>query len=377
MSKLRFSFQVKASQDGKSNYIAITSINTEDNKTFLIPEEYQESSYHKEICATNHFNMIRNTLKRRRQSRNIWVALTEEIKKTYFDEDGNMIFMDMYLDEAEQGNSCSSNATQMMDANNQSLVEILEKLVGNKEKQQEKNARKAAERFVLEKYDGRTANADQWLEIFEKECDRFGINNDQEKIEIFRLFLEKSCVDWYNSMMTKYSFEHEWTVWRRNFCQTYANKGWSTSRYAIAFKYQTGSLLEYAVKKEKLLLEVRKTIDQGTLIDLIAAGLPDFVVDRMNREQLFETQDLFNEIGRLEHLVKRKTSKPKFDAKPIQEKKQKCTICEKLKKGERFHSESSCWFNEKNKRRNNDKGQIKIINNSELECELQDGNSKN
>lgn len=44
------------------------------------------------------------------------------------------------------------------------------------------------------------------------------------------------------------------------------NKGWSPIRYAFAFKYQTGPLLDYALKKEKLLLQVRKSIDKETLI---------------------------------------------------------------------------------------------------------------
>ncbi|KAF2888413.1 hypothetical protein ILUMI_17760 [Ignelater luminosus] len=69
---------------------------------------------------------------------------------------------------------------------------------------------------------------------------------------------------------------------------------------------QAGSLLEYAIKKEKLLLEVRKTIDEGTLIDIIAAGLPDFITDRINKEEILHTRDLFNEVGKLEHLVTKK-----------------------------------------------------------------------
>lgn len=97
--------------------------------------------------------------------------------------------------------------------------------------------------------------------FFDKECERFGVTRDEEKIEIFRLFLEKSCLDWYNSMMIKFTLQSEWTEWKQNFCETYTNKGWSTSRYVLSFKYQAGSLLEYAIKKEKLLLEMRKSID--------------------------------------------------------------------------------------------------------------------
>ncbi|GBP36065.1 hypothetical protein EVAR_29196_1 [Eumeta japonica] len=91
--------------------------------------------------------------------------------------------------------------------------------------------------------------------------------------------------------------ESEWNKWEKNFCDTFANKGWSPIRYALAFKYQTGSLLDYALKKEKLLLEVRKSIDTGTLIDLIALGLPNYLTDKIDRETLQETEDLYNELG--------------------------------------------------------------------------------
>ncbi|KAK4876585.1 hypothetical protein RN001_009091 [Aquatica leii] len=84
-------------------------------------------------------------------------------------------------------------------------------------------------------------------------------------------------------------------------------------RYALAFKYQAGSLLEYALKNEKFLLEVRKSIDTGILINLIAFGLPNYVADKINREILQGTEDLYNELGRLEHFV----GKNKYDKKNI------------------------------------------------------------
>ena len=86
----------------------------------------------------------------------------------------------------------------------------------------------------------------------------------------------------------------------------YSNKGWSSIRYALNFKYQSGTLLEYTIKKDRLFLEVREPINTGILIDLIASGLPNFVADRINRESLEKTEDLYNEIGKLEHMVNKK-----------------------------------------------------------------------
>lgn len=370
MEKLRFTFQSKPTMDGKSNYIAITSIHTQDEKVFLIPEEYQAVSFHKHIQDSKAFVTVKNTLKKRHQTRNVWIKMTEGILHTYFDEYNNMIFHDQFLEEITQEQLAIVNKKISEDP----IVKILEKLIENQQKKEKQSIKMLADRFVIDKFDGKNINANHWMEIFEKECTRFDIVKDEEKIEIFRLFLEKSCTDWYSSMMIKLSLQSEWSEWKLNFLQTYANKGWNTSKYALYYKYQSGSLLDYAIKKENLLLEMRKTIDQGTLIDIIAAGLPDFIIDRINKEEIVQTKDLFSELCKLEHFAtKKKFIKKKDDTKLM---KEKCNICEKLKKGVRYHSEDVCWFKTK-LNSETDKKQIKLINNAELECELQYEDPKN
>lgn len=368
MEKWKFAFEVKSTTDGKSNFIALTSITAHDNRTFLIPEEYQAvSEYHKQVHTSKAFVRVKNTLKKRHQSRSIWIKTTEDLLQTYCDEDENMIFHDQFLEEIAQEQSAIASKTNLEEP----LVKILEKLIENQNNEKQ-SINKLSNRFVIEKFDGKNINAYNWMETFEKECARFDITKEEEKIEIFRLFLEKSCADWYSSMMIKHSLQSEWVVWKSNFLQVYANKGWTTSKYALFFKYQSGSLLEYAIKKEKLLLEVRKTIDQGTLIDIIAAGLPDFITDRIDKEKVIETKDLFNELGKLEHLVAKKF------IKVVKQMKEKCSICESLQKGVRYHSEDSCWFKTKmNIGKEKTYKQIKHINNSELECDLQCEDSKN
>lgn len=370
MEKLKFTFQVKSTVDGKSNFIAITSIATPDDKVFLIPEELQPVSLHKQILTTTTYATVKSTLKKRYQTRNVWIKTTQDILKTYVDEDDNMIFLDQFLEESTQEKLAIASKMSSEDP----IVKILEKLVEDKQNEDKKCIKKLAERFVIEKFNGKNSSAYQWMEVFEKECARFDIVKEEEKIEIFRLFLEKSCIDWYSSMMIKHGLHSEWSEWKSSFLQTYTNKGWTSSKYALSFRYQSGSLLEYAVKKEKLLLQERKTIDEGTLIDIIAAGLPDFITDRINKEEIVHAKDLFNELGKLEHLVQRKKIiKRKEDTKPI---KEKCTICEKLNKGVRYHPEDSCWFKSRINTEKDNK-QIKLVNNSELECELQCETQKN
>jgi len=84
-------------------------------------------------------------------------------------------------------------------------------------------------------------------------------------------------------------------------------------------------------------------MDTGTLIELITLGLPTYVSDRIDRNSLQETQDLYNEIGKLEHLANKKNFENKkntksYDTKGTAEKKS-CTICKEKKKSLRYHPE--------------------------------------
>lgn len=91
MEKLKFSFQVKPTPDGKSNFIAITSIFTQDEKFFLMPEEYQAASLHKHILSSKAYATVKNSLKKIHQTRSVWIKTTKDILETYFDKEDNMI----------------------------------------------------------------------------------------------------------------------------------------------------------------------------------------------------------------------------------------------------------------------------------------------
>ena len=52
MDKLQFEFSAKPSSDGKSNILCITSITTQDDKTFNFPIELQPATLHKEVEKT-------------------------------------------------------------------------------------------------------------------------------------------------------------------------------------------------------------------------------------------------------------------------------------------------------------------------------------
>jgi len=46
MEKLKFEFKMRSSTDGKSNILCITSIETPDERMFILPDEIQPASLH-------------------------------------------------------------------------------------------------------------------------------------------------------------------------------------------------------------------------------------------------------------------------------------------------------------------------------------------
>lgn len=122
------------------------------------------------------------------------------------------------------------------------------------------------------------------METFEKDCTRFDIIKDEIKIEILRLFLDRCCSDWHSATLTKLTVEATWDEWKDRFLETFADKGWSTVKYALSFRYKKGLLTDYAIKKKRLLLDMNKNIDSKTLTILIAIGLPEFIINKIDRE---------------------------------------------------------------------------------------------
>ncbi|XP_076392314.1 uncharacterized protein LOC105664173 [Megachile rotundata] len=368
MDRLQFIFTVRGAADMKTNVLCITSIGTPDGHVYAVPEEYQPATLHTEIVKLPAFNKVKNSLTKRHQTRKIWINLTKALANTYLDEGGNLQIGEFYLEEILEKPEDGSQASE------QPLMKILEKLLEKSQIQSEsRSIGKIAERFMIERFDGRNSNADQWIASFEKECGRFDISDDGKKIEILKSFMDKGAADWYSCTLLKLTIEADWGEWKRVFCETFVSKGWSRIRYALSFKYQTGLLLDYAIKKEKLLLEVRNSIDDGTLIDLIATGLPNFVADRIDREKLRKTEDLYNEIGKLEHLVHKRNFEIRKNKNYINKEKTERTPCETCKnkgKGIRFHPVAECWFKDK-------EHETKHINSSVLEVEVSDEDPKN
>lgn len=358
MEKLKFEFAViPKPDDTKTNIFGLISIEDTEKNQYTVPKELQPINLHEELVKTEIFKLIKNTIKKRYEKRAVWITLTPTLEKIYFDNE-NMQFSGFLLEKAEIRNS---NDT-----------------VHHVEKKQ--NKLKLVEKFSIEKFSKTTTNVSQWLNLFNKECLRLELNTDTEKVEMLRLMLDDSCKDWYSSMLIKNSVESEWSTWEKSLTETYADKSWIPVKYAMNFKYLKGSILDYALKKEKLLLEINSSIDKSLLIDMIACGLPNFITDKIDRQKLKEVDDLFNNLRGLEHLIKdhsnnkneKDSPQTKQNLKKQTNKKEKspCKICDQKGKKDRFHSETLCWYNK-------EKTKEDPLTNTLLNVQLSDEDPKN
>lgn len=88
----------------------------------------------------------------------------------------------------------------------------------------------------------------------------------------------------------------KWSEWSTSFLLVYADKSWSNVRFAYNFKYINGLLIDYALKKERLLLDIESSISNISRIHLIVIGLPLNIQDKLDKEEITNTDILMNRI---------------------------------------------------------------------------------
>ena len=131
-----------------------------------------------------------------------------------------------------------------------------------------------------------------------------------------KLFMVGLAKDWYQATSKKFR-ESDYDGWIGSFRTVFTDRGWANVLYAYAFKYVAGSLVEYALKKEGLLLDVEKTMSTTSRICHIVVGLPRKVSEKIDRDQIRSTDELINELRRFES-----TSGQKGDERPVPHTKQ-------------------------------------------------------
>ncbi|KAK9886224.1 hypothetical protein WA026_015743 [Henosepilachna vigintioctopunctata] len=335
-------------------------------KIYLFPVEHQELKFHEELVTINKIKKICKSIKKCGEFRNISVELPREIANLYLDSDFDPVFKDYYLEEVVEGiNKIPENPSLDIP---EIIRRIVETLSSNKPQLSFYDITK---NFILDNYNGRNDNAELWLENFENECIRFEIA-EEKMFEILRLFLDGNAKDWYTSARIKYGLETPWVIFKDSFRKTFSEKGWSSARLVYNFRHKGGSMVEYALKKERMLLSRDPKMPEAIRIDLIVIGLPIFIQEKLDNE-IQSTEHLISEIRKFDINVRSSTSikvenvvskeklgnKEKFHPKS---EKKPCEICEKLGSPNRFHKQDDCW----------NKHRIKTVNTTELQRDLND-----
>ena len=159
--------------------------------------------------------------------------------------------------------------------------------------------------FAIKQFDG-TQKAMDWILEYETEYEKYEIQNDEKRIKNLKKYLGKTASEWNQTNLLK-DKEYNWENWKAAFLKAFSNKGWSAVRYAYNFKYISGSFTEYAIKKEQLILEVRRKTSEETRINLIVIGLPIYIQDKIDKEAVQSTNDLIGLLGQYEDQKRKKT----------------------------------------------------------------------
>jgi hypothetical protein len=331
-------------------------------EVYVFPPECQAVVNQPELAKNSIIANAVKSLKKRGQFRNLGITLDENLKNIYLDSEGNVCYRGQYLDEAPKQKFFSN-------------VTIPEK---------KRSLQSLTKDMILDKFVGKNQNATMWLQTFVRECTRMDILETQYA-EVLRLFLDGQATDWYSATFKLLGITETWEKWSESFLENFVQKGWYDIVFAYSYRYFSGSLSEYALKKLNLLIDADPSLTEKSRINFIVVGLPPFIRNRLNRTDIKDHGDLMTELSHLESIVNRPRNRNNImsfktregnqqkrqedgtgNYKNISERKT-CTICERIGFPGRHHSETLCRNRNFEKNNSVNSKNVKVTNNTELE----------
>lgn len=324
--RARFCFVAEAA-DARSTVAVVRTIQLEDDVTiYEFPQNYRKKEQHGELYNTTVVKGVVKSLNARGKYRNVWITLTDELKGHYLDEEGNVCYDGMYLDECRAYNDPNPIPTQLQE--NASHDKLSSRV---------KN-------MILDKFSGKNQNAKMFMDLFVDECTRLKIKGENYA-ETLKFFLEGPALDWFQSFLRTHKITRPWEFWKNSFIDTFAVIGWSEIKYAYEFRYIDGPLLDYALRKRSLLLNADSELSENTQINFIVLGLPQQTRAHIKRGDFSSIDGLMACIHQLEGFSP--INKNKIKGKNVEEQSEKankkpCFFCNKKGFPNRFHSEEVC-----------------------------------
>lgn len=345
---------VKRSEDD----FIINSISTDKKMWYLIPEEFKELKHHTLLSSKKIINNSIAAIKNVNGYRTIAIKIDEKIRNEYFDDMENPCFREFPLEEIVSipiSRVIEPNISELEDRIRQ--LEYQLKLNSTKDESKLQNIEK---KIILDKFEKRQHDSMTWLSRFEDECHRFQLNLDSDKIQTLRFFVTGPAEVWYETNLKKIGLEAPWRIWKDSFLNVFVDKGWSIVRKAFNYKYLGGSLIDYALTKEKFCFQMEPNCSELSRINQIVFGLPTEAQDELDREKIITIDKLFAELRKLEDaFTRKKKDKPtspklnKNSDKKNEFQRKPCSICSALGFPNRYHLVAECrnknWTNGKPK----------------------------
>lgn len=259
-TKLRFYVNAEESTDKKTTVYKIKWLQPVGSDCYYeMPIELQNLSNHSEICAIQKVKTVTASIKTRGAYRTFTLSLSPEIAKKYIDNDGDAIYKEVYLQETTTPQYKIKTTRK---GKEEDIPTLLQQIVSATQKGTQpestpkKNLRNIREDFVLENFDGKNFPIENWFKTFEKECARCQVISDEDKILILRLFLDGTAKNWFSSKIVTIGLDVEFETWRKVILDSFRETGWRKHREAYSFRYIGGSLVDYALRKENLLVNI-------------------------------------------------------------------------------------------------------------------------
>lgn len=315
----------------------VVAISSNKTTWYSMPENQLDLNTHEQLKTNKIIKNSIGTISKIGGFRKLGITFDLKMKDEYLDTEGNFSSYDEF-EEEEKTTKDKKEDTYLL-----KKIEELEKKL---EKQSKIKVSEIKEKFLLDTFNGKQ-DEKSWLLNFEKECHRFDISSSERKIETLKQFLEGSAMEWYQTNLIKFRLS-EWENWKESFLLKFKKLNWSSMRIAFNFKYTHGSIIEYVIKKEHLLLEADKNFTEIARIYQIIYGLPIPMQELLEREKIINTNILITELKKHRDVYRIgenfKNLEEKRDTRTIinRQKKKPSYICEKLGFTGRYHPVQEC-----------------------------------
>ncbi|KAK9879836.1 hypothetical protein WA026_008339 [Henosepilachna vigintioctopunctata] len=159
--------------------------------------------------------------------------------------------------------------------------------------------------MILDKFSGKNQNAKIFSELFVQECNRLRIGNPRYA-QVLKIFLEGPALDWFLAFLKTHTFSYRCEFWQNSFLNTFSEIGWDDINYAYTFRYISGPMLDYALKKRNLLIDADPELTLNSQINDIVLGLPAQIRSRLSKRDLTSIDILMSLVRQLEGLINNK-----------------------------------------------------------------------